>query len=188
MEHNAKDPAALVRVRDLIPHIYVDLKYSGDDNFMGRAVYDFDDAWLRYGTALRLAEAQSILAHQGYSLKIWDAFRPLSVQFKMWEVYPVSGYVANPTNGGSSKHNRGSAVDVTLVAEDGSELPMPTAFDDFAAVPDRDYAKYPAAAAANAIRLEQAMAAAGFLPYEGEWWHYNDRDPYPVVPEESYPL
>ena len=179
------DPAQLVRVSDYIPHIYVDLKYARPDNFMGQAIYEFTEAWLRRGTALRLAEAQAILAAQGYSLKIWDAWRPLSAQFKMWEAYPVSGYVANPTNGGSSKHNRGSAVDVTLVGADGSELPMPTAFDDFAAEPNRDYEKYPADAAANAIRLEQAMEAAGFLPYDGEWWHFNDCDPYPVVPEEE---
>ncbi len=178
---HSDDPARLVRVKDYIPHIYVDLKYAKADNFMGQVIYDFDEAYLRLGTTLRLAEAQASLAARGYSLKIWDAWRPLSAQFKMWEAYPVSGYVANPTNGGSSKHNRGSAVDVTLVGADGSELPMPTAFDDFAAVPDRDYAKYPADAAANAILLEQAMVAAGFLPYDGEWWHFNDRDPYPVA-------
>ena len=187
MEHNTADLSALVRVKDYAPTVYVELKYATDDNFMGQKIYDFDEAFLRRGTALRLAKAQELLLAQGCSLKIWDAWRPLAAQFKMWEVYPVSGYVANPTNGGSSKHNRGSAVDVTLVTADGRELPMPTGFDEFSAEPNRDYHKYAPEAAANARRMEDAMAAAGFQPYSGEWWHFNDCDPYPVAPEELLP-
>lgn len=187
MQQHDNDPAALVRVKDYAPTVFVDLKYATDDNFLGQTIYGFDEAYLRRGTAIRLAMAQELLLAQGYSLKIWDAWRPLSAQFKMWEVYPVSGYVANPTNGGSSKHNRGSAVDVTLVTAAGEDLPMPTAFDEFAAVPNRDYGKYAPEAAANAIRLEEAMARAGFQPYDGEWWHFNDCDPYPVAPKELLP-
>ena len=178
----------LVRVTDYAPTVYVDLKYATDDNFMGQKVYDFTEACLRRGTALRLAQAQDILLKEGYSLKIWDAWRPLAAQFKMWEVYPVSGYVANPTNGGASNHNRGSAVDVTLVTADGKDLPMPTAFDEFTAQPNRDYDKYAPEAAANARRMEKAMAAAGFKPYRGEWWHFDDCDPYPVASDEQLPL
>ena len=188
MEFDPADLSALVRVKDYAPTVFVDLKYATDDNFMGQKIYDFDEACLRRGTALRLAEAQRALLEQGYSLKIWDAWRPLAAQFKMWEVYPVSGYVANPTNGGSSKHNRGSAVDVTLVTADGEDLPMPTAFDEFAAQPNRDYGKYDPEAAANARRMEAAMVAAGFDAYHGEWWHFNDCDPYPVAPEDLLPL
>lgn len=187
LERGINDLSALVRVKDYSPTVYVDLKYATDDNFMGQRIYDFNEAWLRRGTALRLAKAQELLLEQGYSLKIWDAWRPLAAQFRMWEVYPVSGYVANPTGGGSSRHNRGSAVDVTLVTADGKDLPMPTPFDDFAAKPNRDYGKYAPEAAANARRMEAAMTAAGFLPYDGEWWHFNDCDPYPVAPEELLP-
>lgn len=185
MDANTNDLSALVRVADCAPTVYVDLKYAGTDNFMGEAVYDFDEAWLRRGTALRLARAQELLLAQGRSLKIWDAWRPMSAQFRMWEVCPNDDYVADPTRGGSSKHNRGSAVDVTLVAADGSPLPMPTEFDDFAAGPDRDYDKYGPEAAANARTLEAAMVEAGFLPYYNEWWHFNDRDPYPVAEKRS---
>lgn len=182
-----KDLARMVRVRDLAPTVYVDLKYACDDNFMHRKIYEFEEAYLRYGTALRLARAQNFLLERGLSLKIWDAWRPLAAQFKMWEVYPVSGYVANPTNGGSSRHNRGSAVDVTLVTAAGAELPMPTAFDEFSAEPNREYDKYAPDAAANARLLEQAMEEAGFVPYEGEWWHFNDCDDYPVADGELLP-
>lgn len=181
MNRTAPDLSALVPVRAHVPGVFVDLKYAGEDNFTGQAIYDFDEPYLRLGTALRLQAAQELLLQDGYALKIWDAWRPLSAQFKMWEVCPNDDYVADPTHGGSSKHNRGSAVDVTLVTADGAPLPMPTEFDDFQADPDRDYDKYPPEAAANARRLEAAMLAAGFVPYENEWWHYNDRDPYPVA-------
>lgn len=175
------EKSGLAPVAALAPTVYVDLKYAAADNFMGRAVYDFDTAYLRRGTALRLARAQELLLAQGFSLKIWDAWRPMSAQFAMWAVCPNDDYVADPTHGGSSKHNRGSAVDVTLVTAAGAELPMPTAFDDFEAGPDRNYDKYPPEAAANARLLEAAMTAAGFVPYFNEWWHFNDCDPYPVI-------
>lgn len=181
LDETVLDPSALVPVADYAPTVYVDLKYAGTDNFMGQAVYDFHEPMLRRGTALRLARAQELLLAQGYSLKIWDAWRPLSAQFKMWQVCPDDDYVADPTHGGSSKHNRGSAVDVTLVTAAGEDLPMPTAFDDFAANPNRDYDKYGAQAASNARTLEAAMVASGFVPYYNEWWHFNDCDPYPVA-------
>lgn len=127
LDETILDPSALVPVADYAPTVYVDLKYAGTDNFMGQAVYDFHEPMLRRGTALRLARAQELLLAQGYSLKIWDAWRPLSAQFKMWQVCPDDDYVADPTHGGSSKHNRGSAVDVTLVTAAGEDLPMPTA-------------------------------------------------------------
>ena len=185
MDETILDPSDLVPVADYAPTVYVDLKYAGADNFMGQAVYDFQEPLLRRGTARRLARAQALLLAQGYSLKIWDAWRPLSAQFRMWQVCPDDDYVADPTHGGSSKHNRGSAVDVTLVTAAGADLPMPTAFDDFAAVPDRDYGKYPPKAAAHARILEAAMTAAGFVAYYNEWWHFNDRDPYPVAAQSG---
>ena len=103
MDETILDPSALVPVADYAPTVYVDLKYAGTDNFMGQAVYDFHEPMLRRGTALRLARAQELLLAQGYSLKIWDAWRPLSAQFKMWQVCPDDDYVADPTHGGSSK-------------------------------------------------------------------------------------
>ncbi len=186
MESKELHNDAMVNIKDYVPSIQVDLKYAGTDNFMGQAVYQFDQAYARRGTALKLAEAQKILLAQGYSLKIWDAWRPLSAQSRMWEVCPLDSYVANPSRG-CSVHSRGGAVDVTLTAADGSSLPMPTEFDDFAAVPNRNYQKYDPEAALNARRLEDAMSAAGFIPYSKEWWHFEDCDPYPPVLEEVIP-
>ena len=119
-----------VLVNKYIPDIYVELMYATDNNFTGVRIYDFTDAYLRYGTVKKLANVQKELKEQGYSLKIWDAYRPFEAQQKLWEVYPDPNYVANPANG-MKKHNLGGTVDITMVAADGSVISMPTEFDDF---------------------------------------------------------
>lgn len=179
----APEAADLVPVTDYIPGIPVDLKYAGEDNFTGQAIYDFTEAYLRYGTVQKLASAQEALAAEGYSLLIWDAFRPVEAQFRLWEICPDPVYVANPEKGFSS-HSRGNTVDVTLVLADGSPVEMPTGFDDFSPLADRDYSDVPEDAAANAKFLEGVMAGCGFKPYSGEWWHFSDTDSYPV--EENF--
>lgn len=127
-----------VLVKKYIPDIYVELMYATDNNFTGVRIYDFTDAYLRYGTVKKLANVQKELKEQGYSLKIWDAYRPFEAQQKLWEVYPDPNYVANPANG-MKKHNLGGTVDITMVAADGTVISMPTEFDDFSLKADRDY-------------------------------------------------
>jgi D-alanyl-D-alanine dipeptidase len=122
---------------------------------------------------------QEALKQQGLYLKIWDGFRPVSAQFKLWEVYPDPTYVANPNNGFSS-HSRGNTVDITLVYADGTELVMPTEFDVFSRLADRDYSDCSPETAENALLLEELMIMHGFKPYSGEWWHFSDSQSYPV--------
>ena len=171
-----------VRVADWLPDIYTDLRYAADNNFTGQTIYDFSDAYLRYGTVQKLAAVQETVAESGCSLLIWDAFRPASAQFQLWEICPDPAYVANPEKGFSS-HSRGNTVDVTLVTADGQPVEMPTDFDDFTALADRDYSDIGEDAAANARLLENAMTAAGFRPYSAEWWHCSDTQAYPVEEE-----
>ncbi len=173
------EDSALVRVLDYIPDILVDLKYAKADNFTGAVIYDFEDAILRYGTVKKLKMAQEMLKTKDLGLKVWDGYRPVFAQFRFWELCPDDTYVADPRVG-YSNHNRGNAVDVTLVDREGNELEMPTAFDDFEAIPNRDYSNRSSAAASNARLLETTMEACGFRPYEGEWWHFNDSVRYPV--------
>ena len=172
----------LVYITDCIPGVYVDLRYASTDNFTGRRIYDFTQPKLRYGTVKKLARVQEALLAQGYSLKIWDAYRPVSAQFRLWEVCPNSAYVANP-NTGYSSHSRGNTVDVTLVRADGSAIPMPSDFDTFSAQADRDYSDVPAEAREHVRILEAAMQAEGFVGYSAEWWHFTDSTPYDVVTE-----
>ena len=168
-----------VRVKAYIPDIFVELRYSTENNFTGQKIYDFSDVWLRYGTVKKLILVQEELKEQGLSLKIWDGFRPTSAQFKLWEVYPDAKYVANPNNGFSS-HSRGNTVDITLVNLDGSELSMPTGFDDFSKLADRDYSDCSEDATNNSLLLENLMKKHSFKPYSQEWWHFSDTDSYDV--------
>lgn len=167
-----------VLVNKYIPDIYVELMYATDNNFTGVRIYDFTDAYLRYGTVKKLANVQKELKEQGYSLKIWDAYRPFEAQQKLWEVYPDPNYVANPANG-MKKHNLGGTVDITMVAADGSVISMPTEFDDFSLKADRDYSDIEdEEAVKNVMILQNAMENNGFTGYQGEWWDYSDTVEY----------
>lgn len=170
-----------VDVLRLEPTLRVDLRYATTDNFTGRAVYPPSArCYLRAAVAARLVAVQRALTAQGLGLKLWDCYRPLGVQRTFFALVPDERYVANPAKG--SRHNRGAAVDLTMVDAAGRELAMPTAFDDFSERAHRTYMALPAEALANRARLEQAMTQAGFVPMPTEWWHFDDRDAgrYPI--------
>ena len=170
-----------VLVKKYMPDIYVELMYATENNFTGVRIYDFTDAYLRYGTVKKLANVQKELKEQGYRLKIWDAYRPFEAQQKLWEVYPDPNYVANPANG-MKKHNLGGTVDITMVAADGSVISMPTEFDDFSLKADRDYSDIEDEEAVNNVMiLQNAMENNGFTGYQGEWWDYSDTVEYEAV-------
>lgn len=170
----------LVRVKDYIPDIRVNLRYSSENNFTGKKIYDFKEAYLRYGTVKKLLAVQESLKAKGMGLKIWDAFRPTYAQFKLWEACPNPEYVSDP-NKGYSDHSRGNTVDLTLVDSDGTELVMPTDFDNFTALADRDYSDVTDEFARdNVLLLESTMKSCGFTPYSGEWWHFCDTVTYSI--------
>lgn len=172
-----------VRVLDYIPTARQELAYATENNFTGKVIYDFRDAYLRYGTVKKLMAVSADLAEMGMYLKIWDGFRPVSAQFKLWEICPDSTYVADP-NKGFSSHSRGNTVDLTIVDADGAEFPMPTGFDDFSAKADRNYSDCTEETRNNAMILELIMEKHGFQGYAKEWWHYSDTVGYPV--EETF--
>ena len=136
---------------------------------------------LRPEVAAKLSRVQEALEKRGLGLKIFDGYRPLSVQKKMWAKFPVEGYVANPAKG--SNHNRGAAVDLTLVDGGGRELPMPSAYDEFSERAHRDYAGGTPEERANRQTLQEAMVKEGFKGLSTEWWHFDDADAksYPVL-------
>ena len=178
---NEPEDDEYVLVKKYMPDIYVELMYATENNFTGVRIYDFTDAYLRYGTVKKLANVQKELKEQGYRLKIWDAYRPFEAQQKLWEVYPDPNYVANPANG-MKKHNLGGTVDITMVAADGSVISMPTEFDDFSLKADRDYSDIEdEEAVKNVMILQNAMENNGFTGYQGEWWDYSDTVEYEAV-------
>ena len=162
-----------------IPEIYVDLRYAGTDNFTGECIYNFQEAYLRYGTVQKLEKVCQELEHYGLYLKIWDAFRPTSAQFKLWSIFPDPNYVADP-NKGNSSHSRGNTVDVTLCDAQGNELEMPTGFDDFTDAANRDYSECTEEARKNVMLLESVMEKYGFHGYWGEWWHFAESTKFDV--------
>ncbi len=169
----------LVRVADWLPELVQELPYASENNFTGQVIYGFQDAYLRYGTIRKLARVNADLNTRGLALKLWDGFRPVSAQYTLWDACPDPAYVSDPTKGYSS-HSRGNTVDVTLVDLEGCELEMPTGFDDFTALADRDYSDCSEAAAKNAQLLQGIMSIHGFTGYFGEWWHFTDTKTYPV--------
>ena len=168
-----------VNVLDYIPDMAVDLQYATVNNFTGKVVYKTNEAYLRYGTVMKLMAVQKELREMGYLLKLWDGFRTVNSHKELWFANPDPNFIADPANGGSS-HSRGNTVDVTVVDAYGQELTMPTGFDDFTVLADRDYSDCSAAAAENATMLQELMEKHGFIPYENEWWHFRDQDEYPV--------
>lgn len=176
---NSPENDEFVRVVDYIPDVIIDLKYATADNMCGKVVYSFDDAYLRYGTVKKLAEVQKELASMGYRLKIWDAYRPATEQFEIWDACHNMEHMANPQRGYNA-HCRGSNVDVTIVDSNGKELEMPSGFDDFSAAGDRDFSDCSAEAAKNAQLLDSLMTKHGFTGFILEWWQYTDTDDYDV--------
>lgn len=173
----------LVQLSEYIPDLYIDLRYAGSNNVFKKPVYSEDRAFLRRGTAQKLKKAQAQFAEIGYHLKVWDAYRSLETQRLLWEAIPDERYVVNPQKG-ISYHNRGAAVDVTLVDKDGRDLIMPSDFDDFSPRANRDYSDVLPQAEANARLLEKIMNQNGFNSIFNEWWHFADSQAasYPVEP------
>ena len=188
----------LVNIQRLDSEIGVELKYATEDNFVGENMYgSLTTAYLLPHFAEKVVRAQQILRerHAGYSLLIYDAARPISVQRRMRravEGTPLEIYVADGTLGG--RHNYGVAVDLTIVDENGKPLDMGASFDHFgeeawvgndADVTLAAYKEYvrkqcergliTAEAAANRTLLLEIMDAVGLRPYVKEWWHFQER-------------
>ncbi len=162
----------MVELTTLAPEIRLDMRYAKSDNFLGKAVYESGRCLLRAPVAERLARAQRRLEQSGYGLKLWDCYRPLSVQKQMWAIVRDERYVADPAKG--SRHNRGAAVDLTLVDRQGVELELPTQHDDFSVKAARTAtSQWSEPARKHYQILNSAMTAEGFLPLPSEWWHYD---------------
>jgi D-alanyl-D-alanine dipeptidase len=171
----------LVELIKISPRILLDIRYATANNFTGKAVYSSSRCFLNLETAERLHRVQLELEKKNLGLKVYDGYRPISAQKIFWNYVPDPRYVADPAVG--SKHNRGAAVDLTLVTVSGMELEMPTDFDDFSEKAARCYTKSVSKEAIyHRDLLENAMIAQGFIPYEKEWWHYDDPN------WESYPI
>ena len=162
-----------VRLKDLSPDFVYELKYATPDNFLKQAVYDCGECYLRKSTAEALVKANEAFKQLGYRIKLFDCYRPLSVQKKMWKILPGTHYVANPAKG--SKHNRGAAVDLTLVDAQGKELNMGTPFDFFGKEAHHTYTQHSKEVLENRKLLKDTLDKYNFKSIYSEWWHYEYR-------------
>ncbi len=151
--------------------VQVDMKYATTDNFVKEKMYDCSRCLLRPNVASAIAEIQAYLKPKGYGLKMLDCFRPRPIQQKLWDKVPNPNYVTPPEKG--SMHNRGMAVDLTLVDKEGKELDMGTAFDYFGKEAHHTYTDLSAEILANRKLLKETMESFGFKPIRTEWWHYS---------------
>lgn len=169
---HADKPDDFVDVATVIPDAVIDLRYATAANFTGVVLYPVAHCKLRRAVAERLAKAAKALRGHDRRLVLWDCYRPSSIQAVLWKKLPDPRYVADPKHG--SRHSRGAAVDVAVVAKDGSAVELPTGFDDFTVAAHRDRA---ISRSAEARVLEQAMMEAGFVGLSTEWWHFDAPGP-----------
>jgi D-alanyl-D-alanine dipeptidase len=177
----------LIDIKTIDPSILVELKYSSNDNFIGKDVYGcITNCYLQKDAAKKLANASGYLHLQnsGYNLLVYDGARPASIQKILWESLKQYSpakrqiFVANPTKG--SIHNYGCAVDLTIVDAKGNALDMGTKFDYFGelAYPSKEeemlkIGKLSKIQVANRRLLRKVMLKAGFTSIKYEWWHFN---------------
>ncbi|VXB83270.1 D-alanyl-D-alanine dipeptidase [Flavobacterium sp. 9R] len=160
-----------VNLKDYSTEFVYDMKYATTNNFLKSKVYDCAECFLRLKTVKALIKANDKFIKKGYRIKLFDCYRPLDIQKKMWELVSNPEYVADPAKG--SIHNRGGAVDLTLVTLEGIELNMGTPFDFFGKEASHSYPFSDKKIMDNRKMLKKIMLQNGFKAFESEWWHYN---------------
>ncbi|HEY6143911.1 MAG TPA: M15 family metallopeptidase [Flavobacterium sp.] len=160
-----------VNLKDYSQDFVYDMKYATSDNFLKAKVYDCAECFLRFKTVKAIIKANAAFMKKGYKIKFFDCYRPIDIQRKMWTIVSNPSYVADPAKG--SIHNRGAAVDITLVDMNGVELDMGTAFDFFGIEASHEYDNLSDEIKANRKLLRKVMKRNGFNTFDSEWWHYN---------------
>lgn len=160
-----------VNLRDYSNDFVYDMKYATEDNFLKTKVYDCAECMLRLKTVQALIAANKDFLKKGYRIKLYDCYRPLDIQKKMWEIVSNPTYVADPKKG--SIHNRGGAVDISLVDITGKEVDMGTSFDFFGIMASHNFKQLSKEILSNRTYLKKTMIKNGFNSFDSEWWHYN---------------
>lgn len=153
--------------------IIIDMRYATTNNFVKEKMYDCSRCFLRPQVAQKIVEAHLMLQEGGLGLKMLDCFRPRPIQQKLWDKFKNPLYVTDPAKG--SMHNRGAAVDLTIVDAEGKQLDMGTAFDYFGKEAHHAYTNLSKEVLANRKLLLETMQAVELHPITTEWWHYSFR-------------
>jgi zinc D-Ala-D-Ala dipeptidase len=170
-----KDPQKeLIDLEKFVPGLVMDIRYATTNNFTGEKIYNQAKAYARKPVAEALKEIQEELKPQGLGIKMFDAYRPYKATVKFYEVYKDTTYVASPYRG--SRHNRGCALDLTLIdLKTGEELQMPTGYDSFKREAWPSTPVSDPLIRKNRTTLITVMEKYGFRVNGSEWWHYDFR-------------
>lgn len=171
------DLAGAVDLRVFMPGAEFDLLFASPNNITGEAMYP-PIPLLEETTADKLMQAYNIFREDGYTIKIYDAYRPKSAQYKLYDIVQDSRFIANPYEG-NSWHQRGRAVDISLVnLTTGEELEMPTPMHTFSLDAARSsYRSWSGEAQKNVDYMTEVMTSVGFGTLETEWWHFEYTGP-----------
>lgn len=169
---NGDSSREMVPLNMLLQPYITNFVYATKDNFTKQILYKNPMGYLRLEAANALKKVQDSLHRLGLDIKIFDAYRPYSVTKEMWKIVPDERYAANPAKG--SGHNRGVAIDLTLVdMKTKKELPMPTQFDNFSDTAHHDFMQLSEEKIRNRSLLKNVMERYGFVALSTEWWHYS---------------
>lgn len=172
----------LVNLEEYLPGIVLDIRYATTNNVTKTKLYAAPHAFSSLSVARALIRARAALREQGYDFKIYDAYRPYSATLKLWDAVQDDRYAGTPEKG--SRHNRGCAVDITLISvKTGKEIEMPTPYDTFSDKAHANYQKLPSQVLKNRALLKNALEKVGFKQLSSEWWHFdfNGWKSYPLL-------
>jgi zinc D-Ala-D-Ala dipeptidase len=162
----------LIEIKKEIANIALDITYATANNLAKKPVYTMAIAFARRPVVASLKKIQHELNKQGLGLKIFDGYRPYAVTCLFYAALRDTTFVAAPWRG--SKHNRGCALDITVIdLKTGKELDMPSAYDEATERSYQSYDKCTPLQAKNRALLREVMTANGFQIYAYEWWHFD---------------
>jgi len=179
----------MIDLEEVIPNLKLDVRYATASNFTHKVIYDSIRVFLVEEAAKALKDVALELEKDSIGILVFDAYRPLSVQKKLWEMYPNPDFVADPKTG--SRHNRGVAIDMSLYdLKSGNSLVMPTDYDNFTEKASHSFEDLSEDILKNRAYLKSKMEKHGFVSLNSEWWHYDFKDwkMYPVLDYDFYQI
>lgn len=162
----------LIEIKKAIPDIILDIRYATRNNFMHQVMYKQARAFARKPVVEALKKIQKELKLKGYGLKVFDGYRPYAITIAFYQKASDKNFVANPAKG--SKHNRGCAIDLTIVnLKTGKDVVMATPYDSFLPAAAANYEPVSNEVRKNRQFLINAMKKYNMNVLDNEWWHYD---------------
>ena len=154
--------------------VIVSMQLSTEETTIKVPFYNRNLCMIQYDLLPKLKEAIELLAADGYTLVIYDAYRPTSVQQRWFDVVRQHKWVADPSRGMGGVHDRGTAIDISIIDRSGNLVEMPTPMHTFTEAASRLSTTMTDTARKNMNYLKEVMVSCGFDIINSEWWHFQD--------------